>query len=46
MPTSAAAPDTMTGSIAGQVQDPQGLSIPGATVTVTSPPGAQTLVSE
>ena len=35
-----------TGSLAGQVVDPQGLAVPGATVTVTGPQGARTFVTE
>jgi hypothetical protein len=41
----AAAQET-TGSLAGQVVDPQGLAVPGATVTVTGPQGARTLVTD
>src|SRR5262245_42215198 len=41
----AAAQDT-TGSIGGQVVDAQGLPVPGATVTVTGPQGARTLVTD
>jgi hypothetical protein len=35
-----------TGSLAGQVVDPQGLAVPGATVTVTGPQGARTFVTD
>ena len=33
-------------SIAGRVTDAQGLAVPGATVTVTGPQGAQTFTSD
>ncbi len=35
-----------TGSLAGQVVDPQGLAVPGATVTVIGPQGAQAFVTD
>ena len=35
-----------TGSLQGQVTDPQGLAVPGATVTVTGPQGARTFVTD
>ena len=35
-----------TGSIAGRVSDPQGLAVPGATVTVTGARGAQTFTAD
>jgi hypothetical protein len=35
-----------TGSLQGQVVDPQGLGVPGATVTVTGPQGARTFVTD
>jgi hypothetical protein len=35
-----------TGSIAGRVSDPQGLAVPGATVTVTGPQGSQTFTAD
>jgi hypothetical protein len=41
----AAAQET-TGSLQGQVTDPQGLAVPGATVTVTGPQGARTFVTD
>ena len=41
----AAAQET-TGSLQGQVSDPQGLAVPGATVTVTGPQGARTFVTD
>jgi hypothetical protein len=43
---SAAAQEATTGTISGQVVDAQGLAIPGATVTVTSPQGMRTLVTD
>jgi len=41
-----AAQEATTGSISGQVQDEQGLPLPGATVTVVTGQGAQTFVSD
>lgn len=35
-----------TGSLTGRVIDPQGLSVPGATVTVTGPQGARTFITD
>lgn len=35
-----------TGTITGVVRDPQGLAVPGATVTITGPQGAKTAVTE
>ena len=35
-----------TGAIAGRVSDPQGLAVPGATVTVTGDRGAQTFTAD
>jgi hypothetical protein len=35
-----------TGSIAGRVTDAQGLAVPGATITVTGPQGAQTYTAD
>ncbi|HSK11474.1 MAG TPA: TonB-dependent receptor [Vicinamibacterales bacterium] len=40
------AQESTTGTIAGQVLDPQGLALPGATVTVTSPQGTRTFVTD
>jgi carboxypeptidase family protein/TonB-dependent receptor-like protein len=42
----ASAQETTSGSITGQVVDAQGAPVPGATVTVTSPQGPKTLVSD
>jgi hypothetical protein len=42
----AAAQEATTGTITGQVVDAQGLAIPGATVTVTSPQGPRTFVTD
>jgi hypothetical protein len=44
--SSALAQETTTGTITGQVVDAQGLAIPGATVTVTSPQGERTFVTD
>ena len=41
----AAAQET-TGTISGRIVDAQGLAVPGATVTVTGPQGARTIVSD
>jgi hypothetical protein len=35
-----------TGSLAGQITDPQGLAVPGATVTITGPQGARTFTTD
>src|SRR5436853_2444061 len=35
-----------TGTINGRIVDPQGLAVPGATVTVTGPQGARTTVTD
>ena len=35
-----------TGSITGLIVDPQGLAVPGVTITVTGPQGAKTAVTE
>jgi hypothetical protein len=43
--SNAAAQET-TGSLQGQVVDPQQLPVPGATVTVTGPQGARTFVTD
>lgn len=40
------AQETTTGSIAGQVVDAQGLSVPGATVTISSAQGDKTFVTD
>src|SRR5262245_61540470 len=42
----ASAQETTTGSITGTVVDAQGAPVPGATVTVTSPQGPKTFVSD
>src|SRR5690554_2851445 len=44
--TGLAAQETTTGSIGGRIVDPQGLPIPGVTVTVESPQGARTFVTD
>src|SRR3982750_1953597 len=44
--TAVAAQEVTTGSIGGAVTDPQGLPLPGVTVTVTSPQGPRTLVTD
>ena len=44
--TTAWAQETTTGSIAGHVLDQQNLAIPGATVTVISPQGPRTFVTD
>ena len=41
-----AAQETTTGSIAGQIVDPQGLPLPGVTITITSPQGVQTFTTD
>ena len=35
-----------TGTIKGRISDPQGLAIPGATVTVTGPQGSKNAVTD
>jgi hypothetical protein len=40
-----AAQETTTGSLEGRIVDPQGLAIPGATVTVSSAQGTQSFVT-
>ena len=42
----ARAQETTTGSIAGKVVDAQGLAVPGATVTITTPQGPRTFVTD
>jgi len=42
----AGAQETTTGSIAGRVVDAQGLPIPGATVTMTTPQGPRTFTTD
>src|SRR3954462_16030004 len=42
----AAAQEVTTGSICGTVSDPQGLALPGVAVTVTSPQGPRTVVTD
>jgi hypothetical protein len=42
----AAAQETTTGTIEGRILDPQGLPVPGVTVTVSSAQGAQTFVTD
>ena len=42
----AGAQETTTGSIAGRVVDAQGLAVPGATVTVTTPQGPRTFTTD
>jgi len=44
--TGLAAAQETTGSLGGQVVDAQGLAIPGASVTVTGPQGARTIVTD
>lgn len=44
--TGLASAQETTGSLQGQVVDPQGLAVPGATVTVTGPQGARTFVTD
>ncbi len=43
---SAFAQETSSGTIAGQVLDPQGAAVPGATVTVISPQGDKTYTTD
>ena len=42
----ASAQETTTGSIAGRVVDAQGLAVPGATVTLTTPQGPRTFTTD
>ena len=35
-----------TGAVTGRITDPQGLAVPGATVTLTGPQGAKTAVTD
>jgi outer membrane receptor protein involved in Fe transport len=35
-----------TGTLIGRLEDPQGLALPGVTITVTGPQGAKTVVSD
>jgi hypothetical protein len=44
--TPAIAQETTGGSIGGQITDPQGLPLPGVTVTITSPQGTQSFVTD
>src|SRR5262245_1973150 len=44
--TAAVAQETTTGSIEGRIVDPQGLPVPGVTVTVSSMQGAQSFVTD
>jgi len=41
-----AAAQGTTGTISGRIVDPQGLAVPGVTVTVTGPQGAKTAVTD
>ncbi len=45
LPIVASAQET-TGTISGRVTDPQGLAVPGVTVTVTGPQGSKTAVTD
>src|SRR5262245_27196841 len=45
MPGAALAQET-TGAIGGRVVDPQGLAIPGASVTITGPQGAKRVATD
>ncbi|MBP7570749.1 MAG: carboxypeptidase regulatory-like domain-containing protein, partial [Acidobacteria bacterium] len=45
-PAAAAGQEATTGTISGQVVDPQGLPLPGATVVVISPQGSRTYVTD
>jgi len=45
-PAGAAGQESTTGTISGQVVDPQGLPLPGATVVVISPQGSRTYVTD
>ena len=42
----ASAQETTSGTITGQVVDAQGAPVPGATVTITSPQGPKTFVTD
>ncbi len=42
----ARAQETTGGSIGGQITDPQGLPLPGVTITLTAPQGNQTFVTD
>jgi hypothetical protein len=42
----AAAQETTTGTITGMIKDAKGLVVPGVSVTVTGPQGAQTVVTD
>jgi Carboxypeptidase regulatory-like domain/TonB-dependent Receptor Plug Domain len=44
--TGVAAAQGTTGTIAGRILDPQGMPVPGATVTVSGPQGAKTAVTD
>jgi hypothetical protein len=44
--TGSAAAQETTGSIAGTITDPQGLAVPGVTVTVTGPQGSRSFVTD
>ena len=44
--STAAAQEVTSGSIGGQVTDPQGLSLPGVTVSVTAGQGTQTFTTD
>lgn len=44
--TGVAAAQGTTGTISGRIVDPQGLAVPGSTVTVTGPQGARTTVTD
>ncbi len=46
VPSVAVGQEATTGTISGQVVDPQGLPLPGATVVVTSPQGSRTYVTD
>src|SRR4051812_12356056 len=43
---SALAQETTTGAITGQIVDPQGLALPGVTVTITSTQGTRSVVTD
>ena len=44
--TGAAAAQETTGSIGGRVVDPQGLPVPGATITLTGAQGTRTMMTD
>ena len=44
--TGLAAAQETTGTISGRIADPQGLAVPGVTVTVTGPQGTKTVVTD